>query len=140
MPTTKVSGARVTLMHLIGLGAKTTARVTFAKLASGIVRMIQETPRVTITPGSVGGTGSGRFGVSGTLSDGSTVRFPGLIHNTLERLSLVAQALPGVANLKTQYGGVGTRAEVQPGEPATGAVVEVVYPRVEAVQLASVQP
>ena len=134
MPTMKVSGARVTLMHLIGLGAKATARVTFAKLAVGIVKMIQETPRVTMTPGAVGGTGSGRFGVSGTLPDGSTVRFPGLIHNTLERLSLVAQALPGVANLKTQHGGVGTRAAVQPGEPVTSAAIQILSPRVEAVQ------
>lgn len=124
----------------IGLGATTSVVVTFAKIASAIVKMVQNTPRVTMLTGAIEGTGTGRFGVSGTLVGGDVLKPAGLIHATLERLGLVAQALPAVAHLKTEHGGVGISARVQPGEPATTSVVMIVHPRVEAVQAVAIQP
>ena len=140
MPTARASGARVTMAQHIGLGATTSVVVTFAKMATAIVKMVQDTPRVTMLTGAIEGTGTGRFGVSGTLVGGDVLKPAGLIHATLERLGLVAQALPAVAHLKTEHGGVGISARVQPGEPATDSVVQVVFPRVEAAQAVTVQP
>ena len=138
MPTTTAATKRFHLRMPIGLGERATAKVAFAKTIE-IQASARPPAAVYWGVGDIGGEGDSDPGVSGTRADGTTISLDGVVLAIGRVLRASFSGMPGVPLLKTSHGNLGVLASVQPGEPATGSVVQVLSPSVDAVDAVAVE-
>lgn len=139
MPTPKATTPSILLESPIGVSDDSAAKVAFFDRAGPKTVFLKTPATFKALVGEIPGAGTGDIGVTGTREGGETVLGIGVTHWTLERLDIGIKEMPIVANLKTSHGGVGIRARVQPGEPATSSAIQVLTPRVDAVDIVVIE-
>lgn len=139
MPTTTAATKRFHLRMPIGLGEKSTAKVTFVRQIP--IRASAPTPAIIRwTEGRIGAHGdAGDPGIAGIMEDGTITSGTGVVLGLARRLTNAFKQMPGAAILKTDHGNLGVLAGVQPGEPATGSMVQALSPSVDAVDAVAVE-
>ena len=125
--------ARIFLESPIGVSDEFAAKPVFPDKDVAQTVFLKTPVSIRTLVGEIPGDGTADIGVTGTREGGETVLGLGVTHWTVERLDINIKEMPVVANLKTSHGGVGIRARVQPGEPATSSAIQVLTPRVDAV-------
>lgn len=125
MPTASASTLPLLYRLPVGFDARSAAEVAFPDIGGPILVPLKVPATMTVLTGDFDGEATGSPSVG---------RAAGVVHVGLPHLEISIQVRPAIANLKTGHGGVGVRARVQPGEPATGSAMQVVSPRVEAVE------
>lgn len=133
MPTLKGTTPSILLESPIGVSDDTAAKPVFPDKDVAQTVFLKTPAAFKTRIGEIPGAGTADIGVTGTREGGETVLGIGVTHWTLERRDIGIKEMPVVANLKTSHGGVGIRARVQPGEPATSSAIQVLTPRVDAV-------
>ena len=133
MPTTTAATKVFDLLMPIGLGESTTAKVTFVREIP--IRASAPRPAsIRWSGGLIGAQGDGGDpGIAGIMEDGTITSVTGVVLGLARRLTNAFKQMPVAVILKTTHGGQGVHANVQPGEPATDPTIQILAPRVEAV-------